>query len=185
MSRVEKLEEMLENMVNALEHQLMDNPPEGGLFELREGIAKARALLAEGIVCQFDGEPCPAHSDVVHGAEAEELRSGVQTLISRKHYAVSHLENALEDLLDRIDARDSLAFLEASKKKQVAEQPKKSCRACSHSGMGPDDDYPYCGHPDTGFWGVSLRTEPAAHCPNHSKFEQHPLRLPSGHLKKT
>lgn len=54
---------------------------------------------------------CPIHSGAVHGGEAEELRSGIETLIS-KHRDGTVPRRELIILLDLVDARDSLAHLE-------------------------------------------------------------------------
>lgn len=60
---------------------------------------------------------CPVHSYETHGKEAEELRRGVESIIRRWAAAdnpqpmVMVLEE-LGNLLDRVDARDSLAYLE-------------------------------------------------------------------------
>lgn len=61
---------------------------------------------------------------------------------------------------------------------------KRTCMACAYCGMGPGDDYPVCGHPDAGVIGTYIKKEPLAHCPNFSKFEQHPGRNPDGTLKR-
>jgi hypothetical protein len=58
-----------------------------------------------------------------------------------------------------------------------------NCSACAYSGIEPDDMNLHCGHPDAGTFGVSLRREPAEHCPDRVKFEQHPGRNPDGSLK--
>lgn len=59
-----------------------------------------------------------------------------------------------------------------------------NCGACAFSGMGPDDVFLTCGHPDAGTFGVSLfRSEPASHCVGRVKFEQHPGRNADGTLK--
>jgi len=52
------------------------------------------------------GEYCSKH-DFIHGAEAEELRSGIERLIDE-----GVTERGLRRLLDEVDARDSLAYLE-------------------------------------------------------------------------
>lgn len=57
-----------------------------------------------------------------------------------------------------------------------------NCHACAHSGMGPEDPYLVCGHPDAGVMGTFIKKEPLDHCPNFSKFEQHPHRNPDGTL---
>lgn len=67
---------------------------------------------------------------------------------------------------------ESLQIIESEPSPQVKSA---SCYACKHSGQEPDCNM-YCGHPDAGLYGVSLLRQPAEHCPNHSKFEQHPLR---------
>jgi hypothetical protein len=46
---------------------------------------------------------------MVHGGEAEELRAGIEKLIALDSRVDAH---ALQHLLDHVDARDSLAFLE-------------------------------------------------------------------------
>lgn len=51
---------------------------------------------------------CPVHQGAVHGGEAEELRSGIEALISWGDAPIS----ALQELLDRVEARDSLGHLE-------------------------------------------------------------------------
>lgn len=57
------------------------------------------------------------------------------------------------------------------------------CQACRYSYMEPDSDL-ICGHPDAGLFGKTLLREPAEHCTDFSKFEQHPLRNEDGTLKK-
>lgn len=52
--------------------------------------------------------PCVKHG-YYHGAEAEELREGIEKIIEM---AKPVRQDALRDLLDRVDARDSLAYLE-------------------------------------------------------------------------
>ena len=53
---------------------------------------------------------CPTHK-YIHGAEAEELRSEIEKLIAGVPRDVC--AEALQELLDRVDARDSCAFAEA------------------------------------------------------------------------
>lgn len=57
-----------------------------------------------------------------------------------------------------------------------------NCHACSYAGMGPNDPYLVCGHPDAGVMGTFIKKEPLDHCPDFSKFEQHPGRNPDGTL---
>jgi hypothetical protein len=61
-----------------------------------------------------------------------------------------------------------------------------NCRACAHCYMEPDDMNFICGHPDAGTFGIYIRhaTNEKGHCgPSRTKFQQHPLRLPSGDIK--
>lgn len=58
----------------------------------------------------------------------------------------------------------------------------KNCRACKNSYMEPDSGL-ICGHPDAGVFGLTIYSEPLAHCPDFSKFEQHPRRNADGTLK--
>lgn len=59
----------------------------------------------------------------------------------------------------------------------------RTCMACAHCGMAPDDPFPVCGHPDAGLMGLYIKSEPLSHCPDFSKFEQHPGRNPDGTFK--
>ena len=56
------------------------------------------------------GTYCEEHG-FHHGAEAEELRKGIEDLIACYEDEVPC--SVLEELLQRIDARDSVAYLEA------------------------------------------------------------------------
>ena len=70
---------------------------------------------------------------------------------------------------------------------QAEEQPKKTCFACRYSGMEPSDLNLTCEHPDltngVHRFGLHIYKEPLEHCPDFSKFEQHPGRNPNGSLK--
>lgn len=70
-----------------------------------------------------EGKECVMHAWQAHGKEAEELRTGVEALLSKfPHHtgwdetstdeAYEGLRDALQELLDDVDARDSLAYLE-------------------------------------------------------------------------
>ncbi len=81
----------------------------------------ACSRLAECII----GKPCKRHG-FVHGWEAEELRKGIEDLIShcedmkwdsghsRYDIPVVTVQN-LRELLDQVDAQDSLTYLESQK----------------------------------------------------------------------
>lgn len=85
---------------------------------LARNFAEVITQLAEA--CPI-GVPCPKHGAAVHGQEAEELRAGVEQIVAniadvRAEEALEVLANVrktLSRLLDHVDARDSLAYLEA------------------------------------------------------------------------
>jgi hypothetical protein len=56
-------------------------------------------------------QECPVHAYQRHGKEAQELRAGIEELLSGTKLFYSW-KDALRALLDRVDARDSLAYLE-------------------------------------------------------------------------
>lgn len=91
-----------------------------GAEEMRGIIHASRRNDACVVVPYFKGarvtDYCTVHGDVRHGKEAEELRAGVETLMEKSErtrgggYAVNVVD--LQRLLARVDARDSLAFVE-------------------------------------------------------------------------
>ena len=91
-------------------------------------IARLARRFSETLVKQADccvfGVRCDRHYGAVHGQEAEELRAGVEQILRNTSDVddaaapdvLRALRKALIFLLDRIDARDSLAFREATDK---------------------------------------------------------------------
>lgn len=65
------------------------------------------------------GRSCAKHGGVVHGQEAEELRAGIEQILSDS-WDVREVRKSLLFLLDRIDARDSLTFREMTDKEDDA-----------------------------------------------------------------
>ncbi len=65
------------------------------------------------IPCIF-GKYCDEHK-FVHGSEAEEFRSALELLLQKHLLGIPTY--AIRRLLDRIDAKDSLAYLSFKKKK--------------------------------------------------------------------
>lgn len=66
-------------------------------------------------------ERCTVHDNVTHGREAEELRAGVERILSDHHgdcTSMRLIRRQLQALLDRVDARDSLAYVERHPKRQ-------------------------------------------------------------------
>ncbi len=68
--------------------------------------------------CPVTSKECSIHG-YVHGQEAEELRHGIEDFISSidgnsTGYCGDELIGRLQHILDNIDARDSLAFLETA-----------------------------------------------------------------------
>jgi len=90
------------------------------------------------------GLPCEKHYDSVHGQEAEELRAGVEQIINSMEavhdddalFVLRETRKALIFLLDRIDARDSLAFREAAD----ADDVDTKVEAPARSEADEDDD---------------------------------------------
>jgi hypothetical protein len=80
----------------------------------------AEAIVWLGTACVV-GLPCEKHGGV-HGQEAEELRVGIEQILKNTVdvcggealHVLHATRKSLIFLLDQIDARDSLAFLEAS-----------------------------------------------------------------------
>jgi len=89
-------------------------------------IARLARRFAETIdkldECCVIGFRCDRHCGAVHGQEAEELRAGVEQILKNTSDVeddeapdvLRALRKSLIFLLDRIDARDSLAFREAT-----------------------------------------------------------------------
>lgn len=62
---------------------------------------------------------CQEHGGIVHGMEAEELRAGIEELIAGADDSVDEDARVvsaadLQSLVDKVDARDSLAYREAT-----------------------------------------------------------------------
>jgi len=68
--------------------------------------------------CLMRTRKCPVHG-FVHGKEAEELRVGIEKIIedASMYGPVSDLLDDLRTMIDGVDARDSLAFLEGHPRK--------------------------------------------------------------------
>ena len=83
-------------------------------------IEYAQALVQIANACVV-GLPCERHAGVVHGKEAEELRSGIEQILCNTadvddedaSHVLREMRKSLTFLIDHIDARDSLAFAEA------------------------------------------------------------------------
>jgi hypothetical protein len=68
------------------------------------------------MICPIRNQFCSEHG-FVHGMEAEELRAGIESLLETcpsADGAEDGLRAGLVRLLDKVDARDSLAWLDAS-----------------------------------------------------------------------
>jgi hypothetical protein len=68
---------------------------------------------------------CPVHADQEHGGEAEELRKGIERILTafpdKASRRVRCMREELQRLLDDVDARDSLAWLERHDERREAE----------------------------------------------------------------
>lgn len=86
---------------------------------LSRDFAETLVQIADACVV---GLPCEKHAGAVHGQEAEELRAGVEQILrntadvqpEEAPDVLASLRKSLVFLLDRIDARDSLAFREVT-----------------------------------------------------------------------
>lgn len=113
--------------------------PDDGSIEIECPTCGALCLTVGDGYEPVENPPCPVHADQRHGKEAEELRAGIEDLLKRyeEHNgdetltetleAYEGLRGDLQALLDDVDARDSLAFLEKKK-------PKRACAAVPRRG---------------------------------------------------
>lgn len=65
--------------------------------------------------CLVYKTPCLDHG-FIHGAEAEELREGLEAMISAGDGATTE---DLQQLLESVDARDSVAYREATRRQKA------------------------------------------------------------------
>lgn len=90
--------------------QLESDARNGHLSYAQADVRIATMLAAaRGQICAI-GCPCERHAHQVHGAEAEELRAGIERIVDIDD--VDDWRHALRELLDRVDARDSLSYRE-------------------------------------------------------------------------
>jgi len=126
--------------------------------------ALLRAERAEGRVAELQEQTCARHADQVHGKEAEELRAGIEQILQNTAdfrlgqptafedvpaSVIVGMRRSLQFLLDHIDARDSLAYLE-NRDDELAKVVKALDEACdiaagesprhAISGRSPDED---------------------------------------------
>jgi len=110
--------DQIEEIVSLARDYLAGNVSESDISAWGSTSDFAKALVQIAGTCVV-GLACERHAEVVHGKEAEELRSGVeQILADMGHRAPSsasfrEASSKLRELLDDVDARDSLAFREA------------------------------------------------------------------------
>lgn len=115
-----------EDSVDVARNYLQDDRADAEV--LAKDFAETIVQLAD---CCVVGVRCERHSGAVHGQEAEELRAGVEQILrntadvrdDEAAFVLAELRKALIFLLDRVDARDSLAFRETT-------DPKEEPSAC-------------------------------------------------------
>lgn len=80
---------------------------------------------------EAEGEGCTLHGHAPHGQEAEELQKGIEELLANTsiNWSVSRLAEELQKLLDRVDARDSLAHQRANEELAQARREQDEARA--------------------------------------------------------
>ena len=106
-----------EDAVEVARNYLQDSRADPEL--IARDFAETIDKLAE---CCVVGVRCDRHGGAVHGQEAEELRGGIEQILKNTSDVddaeapdvLRALRKSLIFLLDRIDARDSLAFREAT-----------------------------------------------------------------------
>jgi len=103
--------------IEIAKHWLRGGNPRAAASQFAQRFAEALVQLAEACPTGF---PCAKHGGAVHGQEAEELRSGIEQIVGniadvKRSDAVATLAStrkSLQFLTDRIDARDSLVYLD-------------------------------------------------------------------------
>ena len=91
-------------------------------------------VIVQAASCCMVGVPCDRHGGAVHGQEAEELRAGVEQILrntagvreDEAAFVLPELRKSLIFLLDHVNARDSLAFREATDPKDPSEEEETS-----------------------------------------------------------
>jgi hypothetical protein len=102
--------------------------------QCKADLVRARGRIEE-LECEveqaIDGGYCAVHDGRVHGGEAEELRHGLEQLITND----SVTPRQAQALLDRVDARDSLAHGELTEKLSAAQARVKELEADSEKAI--------------------------------------------------
>jgi hypothetical protein len=98
----------VEALVKRMRAHISRSVREDNLVQLTRD--EARALFDE-----VENGTCRRHANQKHGAEAEELRRGIERVLKTVEYAAGYqgIRASLQTLLDAVDARDSLAYLES------------------------------------------------------------------------
>lgn len=109
-------------------------------------------MSKKDMTCSITSSVCAKH-EFVHGKEADELRCGLEGIIAyySENYTpeadpIEEIVESLRNLLDRVDARDSLAFLEAIKAQEDETNRTYVCAGCLKRvpwSNGAADDMPY------------------------------------------
>lgn len=98
---------------------------------VRGALEKAECALAaaEVRVAELEADTrCSFHAGQSHGEEAEELRAGIESTIANVGTRAG-MVTELRDLLDRVDARDSLMHLEATDELEAVEEERDAAVA--------------------------------------------------------
>lgn len=111
--------DQIEEAVSLARNYLKGNLSEADVRAWGSTTEFATALVQIAGSCVV-GVPCDRHAEVVHGQEADELRSGVEQILANTDdvddgdacHVLRETRKSLTFLLDHIDARDSLAFRE-------------------------------------------------------------------------
>jgi hypothetical protein len=115
-----------------------------GTLTRRSTVEMVRRLAAREALVDLSGDSgSPGHGAPAPGREAEELRKGLEDLVSCGMVD----DDSVQELLDRVDARDSLAYLierdaaleEAERLRRVAEGAARIAWAAGHRAGRADE----------------------------------------------
>jgi hypothetical protein len=89
-------------------------PEEMNEYEAQRGKLLAEIGTLRSRLAEAEAAPvrCPVHANEIHGKEAQELRQGIENILTRSGSMTEPMCLKLTNLLNRVDARDSLAYLE-------------------------------------------------------------------------
>ena len=103
----EEIEDTIDVARECLESKIVESDAEVLALDFAEALVQVADACVVGV-------PCEKHGGAVHGREAEELRKGIERISKdladcEDDHDREQVRHALRELLDDVDARDSLA----------------------------------------------------------------------------